>query len=70
MSRWRLKGSYYGEDVPGPADLDTPEGRQRMREVITDLLATTEASGASGPLVQRMRDDLATLAAYRWRRPR
>ena len=62
MGRSPLKGTYYGDDVPGPPDLETTEGRQRMREIIGRFLATAEAGGASGPFVHRMRDDLASLA--------
>lgn len=61
MSRWQLRGTYYGEGVPTASDLETPEGRQRMREVITELLTTAEASGASDKMPTRMRQDLAVL---------
>lgn len=61
MSRWQLRGGYYGEGVPSPLDLETPEGRQKMREVISELLAGAEAGGASGGILTQMRDDLAKL---------
>ena len=61
MSTRQLRGAYYGEDVPTVSDLETPEGRQRMREVITDLLNTAADSGAPEKMLARMREDLVTL---------
>ena len=56
-SKWKLRGSYYGEGVPGPEELATPEGRARMQTVVSELLASAEANGANGGFLDRLRDD-------------
>lgn len=62
MSTRQLRGTKYGEDVPSASELETPDGRQRMREVITDLLTTAANNGAPEKMLTRMREDLAVLS--------
>ena len=55
------EGTYYGDDLPSPEELESPDGRQRMKVAVFEMLRAAEASGASPGLLQRMRDDLAVL---------
>jgi len=61
MSRWQLRGTYYGEGTPSPSDLETPDGRRRMREVIQELLTVADSNNAPAEMLSRMRDDLVLL---------